>query len=383
MIFKLEEDLPFDIQGNLNEYWLNILERNNFKVIEINKKTRELEYRIELMSLDDLRKLQKKIGLNLTISFEDDEGTNEVDGIIIIQEIKYMRVNFTIEGPPIGKARPRVTRTVTYTPAKTARYEDLVRYTAINSFKGIFDKDEPLDVKIMAYFEVPKSLSKKRKALCLANQELPTKKPDADNVGKIIMDGMNPKMRRDKRLHKMVEVMRGVYHDDKQVTALLVKKRYAERARVDVRIKRDMGDQMQKIDLSLVSKFVDASIANDKRLALKLAKKIAEQHNCSLSFELDTLDWSANWLKSDERVATQSMVRELRKYEAQCRINQYSRDANLLRCCRICGVLSMSNNLKYQKGKWYHVQEDGSLKPVDYDKEVEEYYKKWRDNYGN
>ena len=156
---------------------------------------------------------------------------------------EFMRVNFTIEGPPIGKARPRVTRTVTYTPAKTARYEDLVRYTAINSFKGVFDKDEPLDVKIIAYFEIPKSLSKKRKALCLNNQELPTKKPDADNIAKIIMDGMNPKMKRDKRLHKMVEVMRGVYHDDKQVTTLLVKKRYAERARVDVRIKRDIGDQ--------------------------------------------------------------------------------------------------------------------------------------------
>lgn len=155
---------------------------------------------------------------------------------------EFMKVNFTIEGPPIGKARPRVTRTVTYTPAKTARYEDLVRYTAINSFKGVFDKDEPLDVKIIAYFEIPKSLSKKRKALCLANQELPTKKPDADNIAKIIMDGMNPKMKRDKRLHKMVEVMRGVYHDDKQVTTLLVKKRYAERPRVEVRIKRDMGD---------------------------------------------------------------------------------------------------------------------------------------------
>lgn len=75
-MFLNGEDLPFDIQGNLNEYWLNILESN--------KKTRELEYRIELMSLDDLRKLQKKIGLNLTISFEDDEGTNEVDGIITI-----------------------------------------------------------------------------------------------------------------------------------------------------------------------------------------------------------------------------------------------------------------------------------------------------------
>lgn len=153
-----------------------------------------------------------------------------------------MIVNFTIEGQPVGKARPRVTRTVTYTPAKTARYEDLVRYTAINSFKGMFDKDEPLDVKIIAYYGIPKSLSKKRKELCLSNKELPTKKPDADNVGKIIMDGMNPKMRRDKQLHKMVEVMRGVYCDDKQVTTLLVKKRYSDHARVEVRIKRDMGD---------------------------------------------------------------------------------------------------------------------------------------------
>lgn len=152
-----------------------------------------------------------------------------------------MRVNFTIEGPPVGKARPRVTRTVTYTPAKTKRYENLVRYTAINSFKGIFDKDEPLDVKIIAYFEVPKSLSKKRKALCLANQELPTKKPDADNIGKIIMDGMNPKMKRNKVVHKMMQLVRGIYHDDKQVTSLLVKKRYSEYPRVEVTVERDKG----------------------------------------------------------------------------------------------------------------------------------------------
>ncbi|WP_260310129.1 hypothetical protein [Lactobacillus johnsonii] len=41
------------------------------------------------------------------------------------------------------------------------------------------------------------------------------------------------------------------------------------------------------------------------------------------------------------------------------------------------------SDLKYQKGEWYYVQEDGTLEPVNYDKEVEEYYKKWRDNYGN
>lgn len=69
---------------------------------------------------------------------------------------------------------------------------------------------------------------------------------------------------------------------------------------------------MQEIDLSLVSKFVDASMAHDKKLALRLAKKIAEQHNCSLDFELNALEWSANWLKTDERIATQAMVLALR-----------------------------------------------------------------------
>lgn len=153
-----------------------------------------------------------------------------------------MEINFVIEGPPVGKARPRVTRTVTYTPKKTSQYEDLVRYTAINSFDGCFDKDEPVDVKIVAYFPVPKSWSKKRKALCLANKELPTKMPDADNIGKIIMDGMNPKRKLNKQLRKMVEVMQGVYKDDRQVTKLLVVKRYAERPRVEVRVKRDIGE---------------------------------------------------------------------------------------------------------------------------------------------
>lgn len=40
----------------------------------------------------------------------------------------------------------------------------------------------------------------------------------------------------------MVELMRGIYRDDRQVTKLAVVKRYAERPRVEVRIKRDMGD---------------------------------------------------------------------------------------------------------------------------------------------
>ena len=153
-----------------------------------------------------------------------------------------MKINFSVEGQPIGKARPRVTRTVTYTPAKTSKYEDLVRYTALNSFDGVISKEQPISVKIMAYFQLPKSYSKTRKIRCLSGEELPTKKPDIDNIAKIIMDGMNPKMKRNKSLHKMVEVMRGVYRDDKQVTSLVIKKRYAEHARVDVEISEDRGE---------------------------------------------------------------------------------------------------------------------------------------------
>lgn len=75
----------------------------------------------------------------------------------------------------------------------------------------------------------------------MAGWELPTKKPDADNIGKIVMDGMNPKMRRNKAVHKMIQLVRGIYHDDKQVTSLLVKKRYSEYPRVEVTVKRDRG----------------------------------------------------------------------------------------------------------------------------------------------
>lgn len=162
-----------------------------------------------------------------------------------------MRVEFIVDGQPIGKARPRVTRTVTFTPKRTSQYEELVRYAATSNFEGYFEKGCALDVKIIAYFGVPKSYTKKRRENCLAGIELPTKKPDIDNIGKIVLDGMNPKLRKNKQLHKMVEVMRGIYQDDQQVTYLTVKKRYADRARVEVRVKEDEGKYDWALDSAL------------------------------------------------------------------------------------------------------------------------------------
>ena len=74
------------------------------------------------------------------------------------------------------------------------------------------------------------------------------------------------------------------------------------------------------------------------------------------------------------------MIKELRNHEVQCRINRCSSNTDLPRGSWTCGVCTMSD-LKYQKGIWYHVQTDGTLKPVNYEKEVKEYYKKWIDRY--
>ena len=63
---------------------------------------------------------------------------------------------------------------------------------------------------IEAVFEIPKSTSKKRRLLMEAREELPCKKPDADNIAKVICDALN----------------KVAYGDDTQICSLKVDKRY-------------------------------------------------------------------------------------------------------------------------------------------------------------
>lgn len=77
----------------------------------------------------------------------------------------------------------------------------------------MFPDDAMLDVRIFAFYEVPKSASKKKKAAMLAQDIRPTKKPDFDNIGKIICDSLN-----------LV-----AYHDDSAVVDAQVRKFYSER----------------------------------------------------------------------------------------------------------------------------------------------------------
>lgn len=73
---------------------------------------------------------------------------------------------------------------------------------------------------------------------------------------------------------------------------------------------------MQKIDLTLPGKFMDACVAEDKEKALRLVKLMAKQYNCALKTELDILDFMASILFSEYRLPIATMIKELRKYEA-------------------------------------------------------------------
>ena len=107
-----------------------------------------------------------------------------------------MQVTFTIPGEPKGKGRPRFARIKghvhTYTPDSTAAYEDKVRYSYYKQCRNFnFGSDTMLEVHIIAKYPIPKSISQKKRGMMIAHRLRPVKKPDADNVIKIVCDALN------------------------------------------------------------------------------------------------------------------------------------------------------------------------------------------------
>jgi hypothetical protein len=123
-----------------------------------------------------------------------------------------------INGMPQGKARPRFTKGGrAYTPQKTRRYEEAVREAALLAAQAQgfakHDKDTPLEACVTAWFPVPASWPKKKRAAALSGALYPTGKPDADNIAKAVLDAAN-----------------GIaFHDDRQIVSLTVRKRYTFR----------------------------------------------------------------------------------------------------------------------------------------------------------
>ena len=139
-----------------------------------------------------------------------------------------MMVEFMVLGAPKGKERPRAAklrdRTIVYTPKKTKDYEREIATADRTQCRGIFSG--AVAIEIHAYYEIPKSASRKRVLDMVSDRERPTKKPDGDNIAKAVCDALN-----------------GVaYKDDSQVVDLTVRKYYSKFPHVQVFISEAKTD---------------------------------------------------------------------------------------------------------------------------------------------
>ncbi len=131
---------------------------------------------------------------------------------------------FEIRGNAVAKGRPRTTKKgITYTPAKTRKYEDYVRevasrYAPKELLKG------PLRMELHFFFQRPKTIKKVHYV----------KKGDIDNLVKAIMDALQPR----KRGKNSEDALKGaIYESDAQIVSLYATKEYSRTPRVEVKIK--------------------------------------------------------------------------------------------------------------------------------------------------
>ena len=117
-----------------------------------------------------------------------------------------------VEGKIKGKARPRFnTKTGrAFTTKDTMTYENLVK----RCYQEQCGKwlNGAIRARIRVYYKIPKSYTKKRIKAIRDGLEMPLKKPDSDNIAKIVLDSLN----------------KIAFDDDAQVVELTVIKRWTE-----------------------------------------------------------------------------------------------------------------------------------------------------------
>ena len=135
-------------------------------------------------------------------------------------------LKFTVMGEPCAQGRPRFSTLGGYVkaidPAKSRNQKSYIKYLATAAAKqqGWTYTYLPLYVEIIAYMGIPKSKSKKWRAAAMRGQERPTKKPDTDNIFKLVTDALSGV----------------IYADDKQIVSCRVQKWYSEEPRTEVKI---------------------------------------------------------------------------------------------------------------------------------------------------
>lgn len=133
-----------------------------------------------------------------------------------------MIYEFEVPSKIIGKGRPRLNSYTckVYTPTRTKDYESLVEQYFLLKYPRYKTIENRVKITIIAYFQIPKSTSQSLRKEMLENKISPVKKPDIDNIIKIILDAMN----------------KFAFKDDTQITKIEVEKKYAEEENVYIKI---------------------------------------------------------------------------------------------------------------------------------------------------
>ncbi len=133
-----------------------------------------------------------------------------------------MIYEFEVIGEIKGKARPRL-NTYTgniYTDSNTKNYENLIKQYFKVKYPRYVPFENRVKVKIIIYLKIPQNTTKKNRKLIEEGILSPTKKPDIDNVVKIVLDALN----------KMA------FNDDNQITQLEVEKTYSEEEKLYIKL---------------------------------------------------------------------------------------------------------------------------------------------------
>lgn len=160
-----------------------------------------------------------------------------------------MIISFTVVGAPFGKQRPRFGKGGnTYTPEKTGDHEKLIAWAyrqQCGNFRFL-DKT-PLDMRIIAYFRIPKRATKAAREKMLSGEIRPTVTPDWDNIGKLVADALNDI----------------AYDDDKCIVDAQVRKFYSTDPRTVIILQEAQEMEARKYDGTNTRKGNGSSVRAD------------------------------------------------------------------------------------------------------------------------
>lgn len=145
-----------------------------------------------------------------------------------------MTFDFEVPGVPVGKAAPRVSvlrgQARAYIPRKSREYMALVAAYFRKAYPGAkpIPAGVAVSIEIEAFYEPPKSWSKKLRRDAVKFGACKTTKPDLSNILKGVEDALSGL----------------AYADDNQVARQVTTKRYAERSFLRVRISITKGGEI-------------------------------------------------------------------------------------------------------------------------------------------